>query len=88
MGHVFKLVFSLSIQVFVQFLFKYLVTILYLNLYDIIPNEEALTIHGGAFLQLKYPIYTALRGMSGSVGLIEYLVFILVNFLFQLKLKI
>lgn len=43
MGHVFKLVFSLSIQVFV--------TILYLNLYDIIPNEEALTIHGGAFLQ-------------------------------------
>ena len=37
----------------------------------------------GLFLQLKGPIHTALRGISGSVGLIGYLILFLSIFYFN-----
>lgn len=54
-----------------------------------IDKEQALAIRGGAFLQSKDPTYTALlRGVSGTVISIVYLLFIPVNFLFQLQVLI
>lgn len=50
--------------------------------------EQALAIRGGAFLQSKDPTYTALKGVSGTVIFIVYLLFIFVNFLFQPQVQI